>query len=48
LADKRNTIKDIKHHGVEIVHSIYNRLVKPFITPIDREDLLVKFPSSGC
>ena len=48
LADKRNKVKDIEHHGDEIVHSIYDRLVKTFITPIDREDLSVKFPSSGC
>ena len=39
LADKRNKVKDIEHHGDEIVHSIYDRLVKTFITPIDREDI---------
>jgi len=39
LADQRNKIKDIEHHGDEIVHSIYDRLVKTFITPIDREDI---------
>ena len=39
LADKRNRVKDIEHHGDEIVHSIYDRLVKTFITPIDREDI---------
>jgi uncharacterized protein len=39
LAGKRNKIKDIEHHGDEIVHSIYDRLVKTFITPIDREDI---------
>src|SRR6266702_8285943 len=39
LADKRNKLKDIEHHGDEIVHSIYDRLVKTFITPIDREDI---------
>src|SRR6267143_3556102 len=39
LADKRNQIKDIEHQGDEIVHSIYDRLVKTFITPIDREDI---------
>src|SRR5438094_3394651 len=37
LADKRKRIKDIEHHGDESVHSIYDRLVKTFITPIDRE-----------
>ena len=39
LAEKRNKIKEIEHHGDEIVHSIYDRLVKTFITPIDREDI---------
>ena len=39
LADQRNKIKDIEHHGDEIVHSIYDRIVKTFITPIDREDI---------
>ncbi len=39
LADKRNKLKEIEHHGDEIVHSIYDRLVKTFITPIDREDI---------
>ena len=39
LADKRNTIKDIEHQGDNIVHSIYDRLIKTFITPIDREDI---------
>ncbi len=36
LADKRNKVKDVEHHGDEIVHSIYDRLVKTFITPIDK------------
>ena len=48
LADKRNKMKDIERHGDEIVHSIYDRLVKTFINPIDREDLSEKFSSSGC
>ena len=39
LADKRDKLKNIEHHGDEIVHSIYDRLVKTFITPIDREDI---------
>lgn len=39
LADKRNTVKDIEHQGDNIVHSIYDRLIKTFITPIDREDI---------
>ena len=39
LANKRNKIKDIEHQGDNIVHSIYDRLIKTFITPIDREDI---------
>ncbi len=39
LADMRNMIKDIERHGDDIVHSIYDHLVKTFITPIDREDI---------
>ena len=39
MAQKRNKIKDVEHQGDNIVHSIYNRLTKTFITPIDREDI---------
>jgi uncharacterized protein len=39
LAIKRNEIKEIEHQGDNIVHSIYDRLIKTFITPIDREDI---------
>ncbi len=39
LPARRNQIKQIEHHGDEIVHSIYDHLVKTFITPIDREDI---------
>jgi uncharacterized protein len=39
LAEMRNRIKDIEHAGDDIVHSIYDHLVKTFITPIDREDI---------
>lgn len=39
LSGKRNEIKRIEHTGDEIVHSIYDHLVKSFITPIDREDI---------
>ncbi len=48
LTDNRSKVKDAEHHGDEIVHSIYDPLVKTFITPIDKENLSVKFPSSGC
>jgi len=39
IGDKRGRIKDIEHHGDEIVHSIYDHLAKTFVTPIDREDI---------
>ncbi len=39
VGEKRNKIKDIEHHGDEIVHRIYDQLVKSFVTPIDREDI---------
>lgn len=39
LPDKRNQIKDIEHRGDEIVHQIYERLMKSFVTPIDREEI---------
>ncbi len=39
LEEKRNHVKDIEHHGDEIVHEIYQRLAKSFVTPIAREDI---------
>jgi len=39
IGDKRGHIKDIEHHGDEIVHNIYDHLAKTFVTPIDREDI---------
>jgi uncharacterized protein len=39
LIEKRKMIKDIEHEGDNIVHTIYDHLVKTFITPIDREDI---------
>ncbi len=39
LSEKRNGIKDIEHRGDEIVHQIYDQLMKTFITPIDREEI---------
>src|SRR5438046_10745515 len=39
MSEKMNKIKDIEHQGDNIVHSIYDRLIKTFITPIDREDI---------
>src|SRR6266704_1007333 len=39
LAKRRDGIKEIEHQGDEIVHEIYDHLVKSFVTPIDREDI---------
>ncbi len=39
LPEMRNKIKEIERQGDDIVHSIYDRLIKTFITPIDREDI---------
>lgn len=39
LVEMRNRLKEIERQGDDIVHSIYDRLVKTFITPIDREDI---------
>ncbi len=39
LSEMRTKIKDIEHEGDDTVHSIYEHLIKTFITPIDREDI---------
>jgi predicted phosphate transport protein (TIGR00153 family) len=39
LGEMRDRLKAIEHEGDDIVHSIYDRLIKTFITPIDREDI---------
>jgi len=39
LSEKRQQIEEIEHRGDEIVHSIYNRLMTAFITPIDRDQI---------
>ncbi|MGA1975634.1 MAG: DUF47 family protein [Conexivisphaerales archaeon] len=36
---KRDHIKEIEHKGDEVVHEIYLRLNRSFITPIDHEDI---------
>jgi len=36
---KRDRLKELEHKGDEIVHEIYMRLNKSFITPIDHEDI---------
>ncbi len=37
--DRRQEFKEIEHEGDEIVHEVYERVNKSFITPIDQEDL---------
>ncbi len=39
LSEKRDRIKDVEHRGDEIVHEIYEQLMKTFVTPIDREEI---------
>jgi predicted phosphate transport protein (TIGR00153 family) len=39
LAERRKEMKDIEHDGDEIVHQIYEKVNKSFITPIDQGDL---------
>ncbi len=39
LSVRRDRIKDVERQGDEIVHDIYDHLVKSFVTPIDREDI---------
>ena len=39
LDEKRRWIKEIERAGDEVVHEIYDRLSKTFITPLDHEDI---------
>jgi len=39
MEERRKEFKDIEHNGDEIVHDIYERVHRSFITPIDQEDL---------
>ncbi|HEV2225733.1 MAG TPA: DUF47 family protein [Nitrososphaerales archaeon] len=39
IEERRREFKDIEHQGDEIVHEIYERVNRSFITPIDQEDL---------
>lgn len=39
IEGRRKEFKDIEHEGDEIVHEIYERVNRSFITPIDQEDL---------
>ena len=39
MEERSREFKDIEHRGDEIVHEIYERVNRSFITPIDQEDL---------
>lgn len=39
MEERRKEFKEIEHKGDEIVHQIYERVNRSFITPIDQEDL---------
>jgi predicted phosphate transport protein (TIGR00153 family) len=39
MDDRRKEFKQIEHQGDEIVHDIYERVNRSFITPIDQEDI---------
>jgi predicted phosphate transport protein (TIGR00153 family) len=39
IEDRRREFKEIEHQGDEIVHEIYDKVIRSFITPIDQEDL---------
>lgn len=39
LDERRKEMKDIEHTGDEIVHEIYDKINRSFITPIDQEDI---------
>lgn len=39
IAEMRRKIKDIEHSSDVLVHQIYERLAKSFITPLDRNDI---------
>lgn len=40
IYDDMQAVHEIEHAGDEINHKIYNSVMKDFITPIDREDIL--------
>ena len=39
LDQRRRELKETEHQGDEIVHQIYDRVNRTFITPIDQEDI---------
>src|ERR671937_2361892 len=36
---KARHLKDVEHTGDEITHEVFRALNRPFVTPIDREDI---------
>ena len=38
---KFDAIKEVEHKGDEMLHSIYNEIDNSFITPFDREDIIL-------
>jgi len=39
IAEKRDSLKEIEHHGDQLAVKFWDKLNRSFITPIDREDL---------
>ena len=39
MEERRKELKEIEHEGDEVVHEIYEKVNRSFITPIDQEDL---------
>jgi uncharacterized protein len=39
MEERRKTFKDLEHNCDEVVHDIYDKVNRSFITPIDQEDL---------
>jgi predicted phosphate transport protein (TIGR00153 family) len=39
LTEGRQRIQEIEHRGDDIVHEIYEQLMKSFVTPLDREEI---------
>lgn len=39
LEEERKKIKEIEHAGDDVVHEIYHRLNRTFVTPMDHEDI---------
>jgi predicted phosphate transport protein (TIGR00153 family) len=39
MEERRKEFKDVEHKGDEVVHQLYDKVNRSFITPIDHEDL---------